>query len=220
MKSPVRKLLRSLFPEAALQYRAYTTLIRNRNSYLYSTGWMQSLQEARPTDPAHNPIPWMNFPVIRLLERRLRKDMVLFEFGSGHSTRFYAGRVRSVISVEHDEAWLRLVREHMPENVQILHRELDVDGRYCRAISEAGSGFDVVVVDGRDRVNCVKQALPALSPGGVLLLDDSQRERYREAVEFATARGFRALELEGLKATDCGIDQTTIFYRDGNCLGL
>jgi hypothetical protein len=78
----------------------------------------------------------------------------------------------------------------------------------------------VVVVDGRDRVNCVKQAVSALSPRGVILLDDSQQDKYQEANEFAAAQGFRALDLEGLKATGKGLDRTTLFYRDGNCLGI
>ena len=42
---------------------------------------------------------------------------------------------------------------------------------------------DVIAVDGRDRVNCVKHAMPKLKPGGVLVLDDSHRPRYREAFE-------------------------------------
>ena len=34
------------------------------------------------------------------------------------------------------------------------------------------------------------------------------------------AWGFRALDLEGLKATGKGLDRTTLIYRDGNCLGI
>lgn len=220
MKSPVRRVLRALFPEMALHYRAYTSLIRNENSYLHATGWMESLRESKPTDLHHDPLPWMNYPVIQLLDSRLRGDQRLFEFGSGHSTHFYARRVRCVTSVEHDEGWFRTVQAQLPGNVELLFREMDIDGDYCRAIAGAGNGFDVVVVDGRDRVNCIRQSIPALSPRGVILLDDSQRERYREGIEFAREQGFRTLDIEGLKATGLGIDRTTIFYRDGNCLGL
>lgn len=220
MKSPVQQILRSLFPQAALHYTAYHKLIRNRSSYLYLTGWMQSLRESRPTDKNANPIPWMNFAVIKLLEDRLKEDFILFEFGSGYSTCFYARKVRAVISVEYDKQWFGIVKTQVPANVELIFRENDVNGEYCRAIGATGKQFDVVVVDGRDRVNCVKQALPALSPGGVILLDDSQRDEYREGIEFARENGFRALDLEGLKATGNGIDRTTVLYRDGNCLGI
>ena len=214
------RISKTLFPRLTLRYRAYHKLIGNKDSYLYQTGWMQSLLESKPTDSASNPIPWMNYSVIKLLDDRLKPDFTLFEFGSGYSTRFYAKKVATVVSLEYDEQWFRIVKADMPENVRLVFQNNDVDGEYCRFIHSAGIAFDVVVVDGRDRVNCVKQAVSALSPRGVILLDDSQQEKYREAREFATARGFRALDLEGLKATGKGLDRTTLFYRDGNCLGI
>ncbi|HKU70422.1 MAG TPA: hypothetical protein VJQ51_06255 [Burkholderiales bacterium] len=216
----ILRISKTLFPRLTLHWRAYHKLIGNKDSYLYRTGWMQSLLESKPTDSAANPIPWMNYSVIKLLDDRLRPDFTLFEFGSGYSTRFYAKKVGTVVSLEYDEQWFRIVKADMPENVKLLFKHRDVDGEYCRVIHSAGISFDVVVVDGRDRVNCVKQAVSALSPRGVILLDDSQQEKYREASEFASAQGFRALDLEGLKATGKGMDRTTLFYRDGNCLGI
>src|SRR5262249_22678117 len=162
---------------------------RNKDSYLYQTGWMQSLLESKPTDRAANPIPWMNYSVIKLLDDRLKPDFTLFEFGSGYSTHFYARKVGTVVSLEYDEQWFQIVKAEMPKNVRLVFAEKDVDGKYCRVIHSIGTAFDVVVVDGRDRVNCVKQAASALSQRGVILLDDSQQDKYREALEFTRARG-------------------------------
>lgn len=220
LKTAVLQISRTLFPGITAHCRAYHKLIWNKDSYLHTTGWMQSLRTSVPADRNANPIPWMNYSVIRFLEDRLTGDLVLFEFGSGYSTRFYAARVKSVVSVEYDEAWIRIIKAQMPANVEIVFQDKDVDGHYCRTIGAMEKAFDVVVVDGRDRVNCVKQAIPSLTPRGVVLLDDSQRERYREGIEFAKQNGFRALELEGLKATGKELNRTTIFYRDGNCLGI
>lgn len=214
------RISRALFPRMTLHVRAYRKLIGNKDSYLYQTGWMRSLLESKPTDSAANPIPWMNYSVVKLLDDRLRRDFTLFEFGSGYSTHFYARKVGTVVSLEYDEQWFRIIKADMPGNVTLVFREKDVDGEYCRAVHAAGVAFDVVVVDGRDRVNCVKQSISALSARGVILLDDSQKEKYREGIEFARTRGFRALDLEGLKATGKGLDRTTLFYRDGNCLGI
>ena len=214
------RISKSLFPHLTLHYRAYHKLIGNKDSYLYQTGWMRSLLESKPTDGAANPIPWMNYSVIKLLDDRLKPDFTLFEFGSGYSTRFYAKKVGTVVSLEYDEEWFRIAKVDMPDNVRLVFKNRDVDGEYCRVIHSVGIAFDVVVVDGRDRVNCVKQAISALSPRGVILLDDSQQDKYREAGEFARMQGFRALDLEGLKATGTGLDRTTLFYRDGNCLDI
>lgn len=216
MKSLIKQFLKTLFPHCL----AYILLIGNKKSYLYSTGWMKSLQEGKPVLPNGSPIPWMNFPIVKLLEERLKSDFILFEFGSGYSTYFYANKVKSVISVEYDEKWFQIFKADRPANVELIFKEKDIDGNYCRVINTTGKQFDVVIVDGRDRVNCVKQAILALSSRGVILLDDSQRDKYQEGIEFALEKGFRKLDFEGLKATGSAIDRTTILYRDGNCLGF
>ncbi len=216
----IRRILRRLFPKQALHYRVYKRLIANKDSYLYLTGWMQSLEERKPIDKNGNPIPWMNFPVVRFLEERLKDDLTLFEFGSGYSTYFFADKVRAVTSVEYDEKWFQLVKLHLPDNVNLIFKAKDIDGDYCRVICSTNDQYDVVIVDGRDRVNCIRQSIAALSLRGVILLDDSQREKYQEGIHFAKENGFRALDIEGLKATGARIYRTTILYREGNCLGL
>jgi predicted O-methyltransferase YrrM len=42
--------------------------------------------------------------------------------------------------------------------------------------------LDLVVVDGRARVACVRQALPRLASDGVLLLDNADRDEYASVV--------------------------------------
>lgn len=220
MKPLIKKILKRLFPNLILHWKAYNKLIRNSNSYLHTTGWIQSLEKSKPINEDGKPIPWMNFPVVKFLEERLNDDLTVFEFGSGYSTYFYAKKVMAVTSVEYDEDWLQLIKSDMPENVNLIYKEKDIDGDYCRVIGITNKQYDVVIIDGRDRVNCVKQSIPALSSKGIILLDDSHRERYREGIEFAKQLGFRALEIEGLKATGSIINRSTILYRTDNCLGI
>ena len=214
------KVMEALLPGYPLRRKAYKRLIKNRHSYLYSTGWMQSLEKQKLMDGNGSPIPWMNFPVVKFLEEKLTRDLNLFEYGSGYSTCFYADKVKSVVSVEHDEKWLKVIQSEVPENVQFIFREKDIDGDYCRAIGSTGDRYDVVIVDGRDRRNCLKQSITALSPGGVILLDDTQREGFQELIDFAIQNGFKTLNMEGLKALSTEIERTTILYREGNCLGI
>jgi predicted O-methyltransferase YrrM len=53
---------------------------------------------------------------------------------------------------------------------------------YVETIDRVDGAFDLVVVDGRARVACAERALPRLAPGGVLLLDDAWRRRYRVGI--------------------------------------
>lgn len=227
MASPVRRALKKAFPKlaswhkaAALRRKAHDILIKDTDSFLYSTGWMKSLDLSEPVDTDGNRVPWMNYAVVRLLKDRLTGDLDLFEYGSGYSTAFFAQRVRSVISVEHDESWYRQMKGSLPPNVELIYQTHDYDGEYCRLIASAGRSYDVVVVDGRDRVNCIKQGIPALSEKGVLLLDDSEREQYRVGIDWAKASGFRALDFESMKPRGRVIHRATVLYREGNCLGI
>ena len=122
--------------------------------------------------------------------------------------------------MEYDEKWLHIVKSQVPENVKLIFQAQDVDGEYCRVISATKDKYDVVIVDGRDRLNCMKQSMSAVSARGVILLDESQIERYQEGIDFAKARGFKALNLEGLKATGTEVDCTTIFYCARNCFDI
>jgi hypothetical protein len=40
--------------------------------------------------------------------------------------------------------------------------------------------FDLISVDGRARVSCFRAAIKKLKPGGMLILDNSERNRYRQ----------------------------------------
>ena len=220
MKKHIKAILWKLFPIQAEQWRACRSLIRDPNSYIHTTGWYRSMQTKAPVNQDGLPIPWMNFGIIKFLEERLNRSLHIFEFGTGYSTLFYSRHVDSVRSVEYDEKWYNTLSSQKPKNVELLFRENDVDGVYCRAIQESDETYDVVVVDGRDRVNCVKQSIDHLSEAGVILLDDSHRQEYSEAIEYAQEKGFRHISFEGIKATENKVDRTTIFYRTNNCFGI
>lgn len=151
--------------------------------------------------------PWMTFDAIRFLQDFLEPGMRAFEYGMGSSTVFLARRCAELVSVEHDEEWFqRLTRSsavsastwvpllRTPEGADAA--ELDAadpaayassDERfagmtfraYASAIDEYPDGhFDLVAVDGRARPSCLAHAAPRVRPGGVLLLDNAEREHY------------------------------------------
>jgi hypothetical protein len=162
----------------------------------------------------------MNYSMVEFLRERLDKTQRLFEFGSGFSTCFYAEHCQTVTSVEYNRAWLDLVREMIPKNATLIYQPNDTDGQYCRTILRQPENFDVVVIDGRDRRNCITQSLHRLSDTGVLLLDDSDRPEYADSFSMLDAEGFQRLRIAGLKPTSAGRHETTIFYRHSNCFAI
>lgn len=181
---------------------------------------MDSLGAKKPLGPDGQYVPWMNFGFQSFLHERLHKNLNVFEYGSGYSTVFYARRVGTVMSVEYDETWYETIQDLVPENAMILFMAADADGAYCRSIQSAGRQYEVVIIDGRDRINCIRQSLECLTANGVIVLDDSNREKYRQGIEIAVASGFKVLHFAGLKPLGNGEYRSSVFYREGNCLGL
>lgn len=189
--------------------------------YLHDIGWFRSFIEKAPVDESGNPLPWVTYPFIAFIKDRLRSDMELFEFGSGNSTFFYAARVRRVSTVEHDETWYRRIQRSLPPNVSICHVPLSSPHAYASAAVDSGRRYDIIIVDGRYRVQCVRRSLSALKKDGVIVLDDSERVEYRKARAFLAKRRFSSIDFWGIAPGISYLKGTTIFYKPGrNCLGI
>jgi hypothetical protein len=178
--------------------------------------------------------PWFVQDSVKWLLGFLRPHMHGFEWGSGHSTIFFAQRSAKLVSVEHKRKWFQKVSSRLAErdlcNVTYLFRppgtesrpsqlrptmleELDFKPKpefaaYCDTILDYPSeSFDFVSVDGRARIECAMNALDRLRPGGVLILDNSERSKYRSLFVVLTA--WPKVSFAN------GVWETTIFRKPG-----
>lgn len=206
-------------PKPRFKPYALTELF-GRKSYLRRAGWFESYKRREPVDAEGRPLPLFTYPMIELLARRLPADAAVFEYGSGSSTLWWAERARRVVAVEHHPGWYEHVRSRAPAKVELEFARLEPEGDYSRRILERDERFDLAVVDGRKRVRCARNAASALTERGVLVWDDTSRERYAEGLAELRAQGFRQLELVGMNPTSARRKETSLLYRDGNLLGL
>ena len=190
------------------------------DSYINETGWFMSMEKGQCIDAKGKPIPWMTYPGISFLQRRVNKNMSLFEYGSGNSTLWWAERVANVIACEHDREWYEKMKEIIPANTELLYFELTPRGDYSKAITKYVNKFDIVVIDGRDRVNCAKNSLDSLKPGGVIVWDNADREKYAEGYDFLINNGYKRIDFEGNGPMERFSWWTSIFYKENNCLGI
>jgi len=177
---------------------------------------------------------WVSLPCIRWLERYLRPDMKVFEWGSGASTVYFAKRVERVVSVEHDGNWYRKTGKTMSvsgiRNVRRIYRPLNVENpkadgmvlsrtlcrSYAGAIKSFPDGyFDVILVDGKGRVECMSLARKKVKRGGIVILDDAERSQYRPGISLYRGKSWKARRFDG--PSPCGIwpvfGRTTVFLR-------
>lgn len=195
-------------------------LFSRHNGYLVNTGWIKSFLLKEPLDIDGKPIPWLSYPAISFLSERLNKNMILFEYGSGNSTIYYSQRVKKVIAVEHNKAWFEKIKNHLNKKAEIIFKEINEDGDYCRIIKSTNEKYHVIIIDAEDRINCIKNCLDNLSENGVIVLDDSERKEYTEGIEFLKQNKFKRIDFWGISAGLMHQKATTIFYKETNCLDI
>lgn len=190
------------------------------SEYLYNEGWFVSFRKKQSLDLHGNPIPWWTYSFNDFIRDRLSKDMDVFEFGSGSSSIYLADKVNSITSVEHDKDWYELVKSKMPSNVKLIFKDLEYGGEYSQAVTNENSLFDIVIVDGRDRVNCCINSVSKLKKNGVLIFDDAHRPEYQESYDYMINQGFKRIDFTGVAAGFFFKKSTSLFYKDDNCLGV
>lgn len=50
-------------------------------------------------------VPWIVFKAKDWMDNYLKKDMNVFEYGSGGSTLYFSKKAKSIVSVEHNKTW-------------------------------------------------------------------------------------------------------------------
>lgn len=126
-------------------------------------------------------MPQQEIAVIDLLMHAIHPRRVL-EYGAGGSTLRWS-KVRTVeewLSVEHSEEWFRKVSQEARIPVHMLTGSPTDADAYVNAPGIHGY-FDLIIVDGLWRVECVRESVKRLQPWGVVLLHDASRRDYDAA---------------------------------------
>jgi len=97
---------------------------------------------------------------------------------------FWAERAQEVVSVESDPSWHAVVKEQIRPNQRILLCDNQSD--YIASITKQASWFDVIIIDGKCRMDCAR-TMPAFlavesSEGAMVVLDNS--DWYKETARF------------------------------------
>ena len=166
--------------------------------------WVRSLLSIYDLqDLLRHDVPWWTFDAADRISGFLatRPEARVFEWGSGASTVWLSRRAGSVTSIEHDAEWAEIVAPVLPGNavVRVVAPVRAVGGPdeelsgkagfqgldfadYVAAVDDTDGTFDLVVVDGRARNACFHRALSRLAPGGLIVFDNVDRQRYRDAI--------------------------------------
>ena len=199
--------------------------------------WWRSFQGQETLN--HYALPWLTFPAVQFLKRSVRPHLRVFEFGSGASTIFFGLRCKEIYSIEHDITWAEKVKVSLrelgisncrlryvpPEAAQLAgdytyrshfpgyeHQSFEI---YAKSIDEHPDGsLDLVLVDGRAREACIKHAIIKVRPGGMLILDNTERSRYNQAA-LEVPKAWNRLSFPGPSAGAEFFTETTVWIAPG-----
>jgi len=216
-------------------------LLRTSGQWRNGLEWLRSM---RPGYLLEKPSLWMTFDALREVRRRLKPGMRVFEYGSGGSTLFWLAHGATVVSIEHDPEWYNRVRERIAGAVGIDYRlvlpeahaglaphndpgdpeaylsdDIRYSGKHFRTyvsqISTFADGyFDIVLVDGRARTSCMVEAAPKVRPGGMLVLDNADREYYLRNIR-SNLEPFVCKRYYGAGPCNAHLWRTDIYARPG-----
>ncbi len=178
-------------------------------------GIEKTIDEKVCVDRDGNPVPWYTYPAIEYLAQFDYSDKKVFEFGCGNSSLFWAKRAKKVVSVEDNTTWFeKWKREFKEPNLDIRWR--DEGEGYPNAIFEDSEDYDVIVVDGKMRAECAAAAVERLAPGGMIILDDSDRintsQEYVQAVENLKKGNYLQVDFYGFCPMNSYTKTTSVFF--------
>jgi hypothetical protein len=167
---------------------------------------------------------------------------LVLEYGSGGSTLYFAKNNASVISIEHDSSWYNTLDKYIskytnidyiniqPEMVENATQQADpsnpwlyqsadrkyINYKFIRYVSKIDdypdSYFNIISIDGRARASCIMHSIKKVKVGGIIILDDSDREYYtKNTWQYLT--GFIRRDFYGAKPITNFYSRTSIYIR-------
>jgi hypothetical protein len=186
-------------------------------SYLTETGFVKSYTKGFPVDRNDHNYPWWTYSFTDFLKGRLKNDMSIFEYGAGNSTIFLSNFVGTVTSVEHDELWYKDLKNKLKKNVRLIYSKPE---NYVDEIQKKKIKYDIVIIDGIKRNECAQKSIDYLSKRGVIIFDDTDRKKYEKSYMYLLDRGFKRIDFTGLAPCSINMNSTSVFYKEGNVLGI
>lgn len=161
--------------------------------------------------------PWMSTQEINLVQSCLKSNHTMLEWGSGGSTVTFSPKVKSYYSIEHIEEWYNNVDEYIktnklkvnnnlvkPDKPRTIPTKYEEFKTYIEYPKNFDVKFDIVLIDGRARVQCAEYIKPFLNDNALVLIHDFWRrkqyhgilETYNEVASVVTGQSIIILQLK------------------------
>ena len=165
-------------------------------------------------------IPWLSYPCIEHLRDHMIAGMRVFEWGGGGSTVFFARLGCRIFTMESHPLWRKVIQDKVNAMGESVSGNVDIRfvptnpnnpermHEYIEQVSN-GAPWDVILVDGWERVRCVIEAKEYLSTKGILIFDNADSPQFAQVPQIL--KGFRRLQFPGMGPGRLWPTQTDIY---------
>ena len=139
-----------------------------RNDY----GFLESSRSDVPVNNKNQIMPMYTYPCYEWLDSIDWTDSKVFEFGTGYSTIWWQNKKADYYGVEDDVEWYQRIIKLINGKQLKVKYEIDLK-KYMKTIYDYDFKFDVIVIDGQVRFDCIKPALEKIKDNGMIIYDNS-----------------------------------------------
>ena len=169
-------------------------------------GFLESSKKNIPVNDKNEVMPMYTYPCYEWLNSIDWNGSKVFEYGTGYSTIWWQNKNVDYHAVEDNKQWHDMIEDKTNIEYKPGHH------KYIESIYKYDFKFDVIVIDGVVRFNCIKPALERIKDDGIIIFDntdwhkDSKEELDRSDLIPIHFHGFKPLHVDS-ETTSCYVNR-------------
>jgi hypothetical protein len=169
-------------------------------------GFLESSKKNIPVNDKNEIMPMYTYPCYEWLNSIDWNDSKVFEYGTGYSTIWWQNKNVDYHAVEDNKQWHDMIEDKTNIEYKPGHH------KYIESIYKYDFKFDVIVIDGVVRFDCIKPALEKIKDDGIIIFDntdwhkDSKEELDKSDLIPIHFHGFKPLHVDS-ETTSCYVNR-------------
>ena len=169
-------------------------------------GFLESSKKNIPVNDKNEIMPMYTYPCYEWLNSIDWNDSKVFEYGTGYSTIWWQNKNVDYHAVEDNKQWHDMIENKTNIEYKPGHH------KYIESIYKYDFKFDVIVIDGVVRFDCIKPALEKIKDDGIIIFDNtdwhknSKEELDRSDLIPIHFHGFKPLHVDS-ETTSCYVNR-------------
>mgnify|MGYP001296259183 FL=1 len=169
-------------------------------------GFLESSKKNIPVNDKNEVMPMYTYPCYEWLNSIDWNGSKVFEYGTGYSTIWWQNKNVDYHAVEDNKQWHDMIEDKTNIEYKPGHH------KYIESIYKYDFKFDVIVIDGVVRFDCIKPALEKIKDDGIIIFDNtdwhknSKEELDRSDLIPIHFHGFKPLHVDS-ETTSCYVNR-------------